>query len=78
MICPLRRLRSCHDGHPLAPPQFTLFDKAGKGEIPTDQLGDVLRQMGQDPSEEELEEMIKEVDADGDGSVDVDEFADSA
>ena len=44
---------------------FSLFDKDGDGTISAKELGTVLKSLGQNPSEEELEELIEEVDADG-------------
>ena len=37
-------------------------------------LGKVLRMLGQNPSEEELQEMVDEVDEDGSGTIDFEEF----
>jgi Ca2+-binding EF-hand superfamily protein len=37
-------------------------------------LGTVLRSIGQNPTEEELEKIVKELDADGDGTIDFNEF----
>lgn len=42
-----------------------LFDKDGSGAISTQELGEVLRSLGQNPSEHHLKEMIKDVDIDG-------------
>merc|ERR1711994_1238668 len=53
---------------------FLLFDKDGDGTITTIELGTVMRSLGQNPTEEELQEMINEVDEDGGGSVDFTEF----
>merc|ERR1712212_1157111 len=53
---------------------FKKFDAAGAGEIPTSELGTVMRMLGHNLKDEELEECIKIVDADGGGSVDIDEF----
>mmetsp|Transcript_81895 Transcript_81895/g.198441 ORF Transcript_81895/g.198441 Transcript_81895/m.198441 type:complete len:156 (-) Transcript_81895:38-505(-) len=53
---------------------FSLFDVNGDGSITTDELGTVMRSLGQDPSEEELQKMVDEVDEDGDGTIDFDEF----
>ena len=53
---------------------FALFDKNGDGTITVVELGTVMRQMGQNPTEAELQDMINEVDADGDGTLDFDEF----
>lgn len=34
----------------------------------------VMRALGQDPTEDELEAMVEDVDEDGSGSIEVDEF----
>ena len=40
------------------------------GQITTKELGTVMRSLGQNPSESELQDMINEVDADSNGTID--------
>lgn len=44
---------------------FKLFDDDDSGTITSKELGTVLRQLGQNPTEAELQDMINEVDEDG-------------
>lgn len=53
---------------------FSLFDKDGDGSITTKELAIVIRSLGQNPTEADLREMIREVDADGNGAIDFPEF----
>ena len=53
---------------------FEMFDKNKDGIITTKQLANVMRSLNQDPTEEELNEMIEEVDLDKNGEVDFEEF----
>ncbi|URE21499.1 hypothetical protein MUK42_10586 [Musa troglodytarum] len=53
---------------------FCLFDKDGDGCITLEELGTVIKSLGQNPSEEELQEMIREVDSDGNGTIEFAEF----
>ena len=53
---------------------FSLFDKDGDGTITTKELGTVMRSLGQNPTEVELQDMINEVDTDRNGTLDFSEF----
>nr|XP_018916353.1 PREDICTED: calmodulin-like isoform X1 [Bemisia tabaci] len=53
---------------------FRLFDKDGDGSITKEELGRVMRSLGQFAREEELQEMLEEVDIDGDGYFTFEEF----
>ncbi|VDO05777.1 unnamed protein product [Rodentolepis nana] len=53
---------------------FQLFDKNGDGVISMAELGSVMRSVGQYATDEELKKMIKEVDTDGNGLIDFNEF----
>ena len=53
---------------------FDLFDKNKDGILSTAELGSVLKNIGLSPTEEELNDIINEVDMDGNGTIDYDEF----
>lgn len=42
-----------------------MFDKDGSGTISNDELGTVMRSLGQNPSDQELTDLVEEVDIDG-------------
>ena len=48
---------------------FRVFDKDGNGFISSQELRHVMTNLGERLTDQEVEEMIKEADLDGDGSV---------
>ena len=46
---------------------FAMFDKNGDNRITTSELGTVLRSLGWNPTDTELEEMVKDLDVDSKG-----------
>jgi calmodulin len=57
---------------------FALFDKDGDGIVTIQELGTVMRSLGQNPTEAELQDIIIQVDGTGtlDGTLDLSEFLD--
>ncbi|XP_025829805.1 troponin C-like [Agrilus planipennis] len=53
---------------------FRLYDKEGNGFITTDVLREILKELDEKLSDDELDNMIEEIDADGSGTVDWEEF----
>lgn len=53
---------------------FSLFDKGRHGKITVSELGTVMRSLGSTPSEAEVRDMVNEVGAGSDGTVDLSEF----
>ncbi|KAF9345906.1 hypothetical protein BGX34_004369 [Mortierella sp. NVP85] len=53
---------------------FSLFDTDGDGLITVKELGSVMRSLGQNPTDSEVQDMVNEVDADGNGTIDYPEF----
>lgn len=42
-----------------------MYDKNGDSKITLDEFGDVIRSLGLDPSKDQLFELMKEIDLDG-------------
>jgi len=54
---------------------FQLFDKDGNGKITVDELGTVMRALGNNPTEAELQDLINEVDVNSNGTIEFAEFS---
>lgn len=53
---------------------FCMYDKNSDGVITAKELGEVMRALGENPTETEIAGIINEVDVDGSGTIDFDEF----
>jgi len=53
---------------------FRLYDKEGQGYITTQVLKEIMKELDPKLTKDELEQIIEEVDEDGSGTVDFDEF----
>ncbi len=53
---------------------FKVLDVDGNGAISTEELGEVMRSLGQNPTEAGLRDLIKEIDVDLSGTIDFEEF----
>ncbi|XP_010271345.1 PREDICTED: probable calcium-binding protein CML25 [Nelumbo nucifera] len=55
---------------------FKKFDMNGDGKISWSELGSIMENLGNPVTEEELQKMVKVVDLDGNGFIDLNEFID--
>jgi len=53
---------------------FKLFDKNNDDKITADELGTVLRTMNQNPTEKDIQDILKEADVDKSGAIEWNEF----
>ncbi|KAL1861755.1 hypothetical protein VTK73DRAFT_6931 [Phialemonium thermophilum] len=53
---------------------FDLFDKDNTGDITAEELGEVMRSLGLNPSDSELKDLVAEADVDENGCIDFNEF----
>ncbi|XP_035549313.1 neo-calmodulin-like isoform X1 [Juglans regia] len=53
---------------------FCLIDKDSDGYITTEELATIIQSLNENPTKEEVQDMIGEVDADGNGTIDFEEF----
>ena len=53
---------------------FKVFDTDGNGMIDSDELRQIMNNLGEKLTQEEVDEMVKEADTDGDGQINYEEF----
>merc|ERR1712042_45632 len=53
---------------------FRIYDKEGNGYISTDTLKEILKELDNKLSDEDIDNIVEEVDEDGSGTLDFDEF----
>ena len=53
---------------------FNIFDRDGDGHITAKELATVLRSLGQNPSKSEIDDIMREVDVSGNGTIEFEEF----
>ena len=66
---PNKKLEECKE-------VFDLIDKDKDGLITTNELGDIMKALGANPTKEELQQIINEVDREGSGKIEFKEFFD--
>ena len=53
---------------------FEYYDKDGDGIITLKELSSIIRNFGKNPTDKQLQEMMDEIDIDGNGTIDFNEF----
>jgi calmodulin len=70
---PLRRRIAAHGNEKLIE-SFKVFDEDGNGVISAAELRHVMTNLGEELTDEEVDEMIRGADVDGDGQINYEEF----
>uniref|UniRef100_A0A8D8TV76 Calmodulin n=2 Tax=Cacopsylla melanoneura TaxID=428564 RepID=A0A8D8TV76_9HEMI len=53
---------------------FSLFDKSGSGKISSKDVASVMRTLGRNPTEREIQGLLSKIDPNNEGSVDLETF----
>ena len=69
VVMMVRQARSCHAVDEIKE-AFRVFDKDGDGHITASELRQVMSNLGEKLTDEEIQEMIREADDNGDGQID--------
>lgn len=48
---------------------FAVFDRDGSGKISSEELRHIMKSLGEDLTDEEIQQMIREADTNGDGEI---------
>eukprot|EP00937_MAST-01D_sp_MAST-1D-sp2_P005902 g5902.t1 len=72
----MRRMAAPADPETIVQDVFSLIDKDGSGSITADEFSEQLKALPVDISEDDIEALVREVDASGDGEIDLHEFSD--
>jgi len=53
---------------------FNNFDKTGRGNVDSADIGEIMRALGQNPTQEEVKKILKEIDPNGEKDITFEEF----